>query len=81
MNFRSDILQAVRDETGETYEQIASRTGIAATTLCDVINERVDPRVSTVKAVFRAMRVDPKYAMNFNISKTEFRRAVVDAAR
>lgn len=81
MNFRSDILQAVKDETGETYEQISARTGISATTLCDVIMERVDPRLSTYKAVCKAMRVDPALALKDNISKTEFRRAVVSAAR
>lgn len=81
MNFRCDILQAVKDHTGETYEQIAARTGISATTLCDVFMERVDPRVSTVKAVFKAMRVDPALALKDNISKTEFRRAVDSAAR
>lgn len=81
MNFRNDLLQAVKNETGETYEEIAARCGVASTTLCDVFKGVVDPRASTLKTIFEGMKLDPKNAMNFNLSKTEFRRAVANAAR
>lgn len=82
MNYRYDLLNWRRAKLDNPpYEDLAERSGISSTTLCDAFRGVIDPRASTLKAIFEAMDLDPKYAMDFRLKENQFRRAVVVTAR
>lgn len=81
MNFRLDLLQW-RFETGDfTYEGVARDAGLSPNAVWKLIKGLSDPSASTLKATFEAMGLNLKYVFDFNLKKTQFRRAVVATAR
>jgi predicted transcriptional regulator len=81
MDYRHDLLRWRRAETGETFQELADRSGVSSTTICDAFRGVLDPRASTIKAIFKATGLDPKFALDFSLRKSEFRRAVVETGR
>ena len=78
MNYRHDLLRWRVQDLDKTYEELAKRHPVSSTSICDLARGEVDPRASTIKAVFKAMGLDPKYAMDFTLRKSDFRRAVLE---
>ena len=76
-NYRYDLLQARRKETGDSYGVIAKRARLSKNAVVNVIKGETDPTASTIRAVCRAMDLDPKYAFDFNLVKDEFHCAVL----
>jgi transcriptional regulator with XRE-family HTH domain len=86
MNYRYDLAQWRRKETSDSYAVLSERCGLSRTTLCDTVRGKnargvVDPSASTIAKTFKALGLDPKYALDFKLKKAEFRRAVVVTAR
>ena len=81
MNFRLDLI-VWRFETGDfTYEAVADSADLSANAVWKLIKGISDPSASTLKATCEAMGLNPKYVFDFNLKKTQFRRAVVATAR
>jgi transcriptional regulator with XRE-family HTH domain len=81
MDYRHDFLREKQDVTGDTYERISERAGLSKNTVYLVIQGKTNPTASTLRATFQAVGVDPKYAFDFKLRRSDFRRAVVEAAR
>lgn len=87
MNYRHDLLRWRREQTGATYAELATRTGLSRMAVCDAVrgrnsrNDAVDPYASTIMKTFKALGLDPKYAFDFKLKERQFRRAVVVTAR
>ena len=86
MNYRHDLLQWRRERTGATYAQLSDLSGLRRGVICDVVRGKTNkgatnPTVATIRATYRALGLDPKYALDFSLKKNQFWRAVVEAAR
>jgi len=87
MNYRYDLAQWRRKQTGESYGAIAERAGIARQVVYETVRGEnskglpANPKVETIKVTFQGLGLDPKYALDFKLKKSEFRRAVVATAR
>lgn len=81
MNYRFDLLQERRKQTGDKYEEIAEVAGVSLNAVWKTVNGKTDPSASTMKAVFTAMGLDPRCALDFKLRKSQVRRAVVATAR
>jgi len=77
--FRLDLARWQFERGGFTYEGVAKKSGLSLNAVWKLLTGKSDPSSSTIKAVFIAMDLDPKYAMNFDLK--EFRRALTRAAR
>lgn len=83
MNYRYDLLQWRRERTRDTYDSIAAKASLSKSTVWEVVrgDDDIDPNASTITKTFIALGLDPKYALDFSLKKTQFRRAVVETAR
>jgi transcriptional regulator with XRE-family HTH domain len=79
--FRLDLAQWRFEKGGFTYEGVAAGSGLSLNAVWKLLKGKSDPSTTTVKAAFIAMGLDTKYAMNFDLKETQFRRAVLPAAR
>lgn len=75
------LLQWRKETTGQSYESIAYRAGLSLNATWKTINGKVDPSASTLLKLFTAMGLDRKEALNPDLKKSQFRRAVVVTAR
>jgi DNA-binding phage protein len=75
------LLQWRKETTGQSYESIAYKAKISLNATWKTINGRVDPSASTLLKLFTAMGLDRKEALNPDLKRSQFRRAVVEAAR
>lgn len=86
MNYRHDVARWQKRVTKVSYATLRARSGLSRTTLCDTVRGKnargiVDPTASTIAKTFKALGLDPKYALDFKLKKAEFRRAVLVTAR
>lgn len=81
MYFRLDLVQWRFDEGGFTYEGVAKDADLSCNAVWKLIKGKSDPSASTLKATFEAMGLNPKHALDFDLKKSQFRRAVVATAR
>lgn len=79
--YQVELLQWRKEQTGDSYESIAGRAGLSLSATWKIILGKTDPSASTLTKIFRAMDLDPKHALNRDLKKSQFRRAVVGAAR
>lgn len=83
MDYRHDLLIWRYNELNPppTCRELAEKAGVSHTTVNDTLRDEVKPTFSTISKMFIALGLDPKFALDFKLKKTEFRRAVVDTAR
>lgn len=74
--YRHDLLRWRCEQTGHTFRTIAGLAGIGRSTAWEIINGKTDPTASSLIAICTAMRIDPKYMLDFNL--TDFKSAIVD---
>ena len=79
--FRLDLAQWRFRKAGFTYEGVADAAGLSLNAVWKLLTGKTDPSASTIKAMFLAMGMNPKYAMDFDLKETQFWRAVVRSAR
>lgn len=77
LNYRHDLLRWRRKLTGDSYQDLADISGLSRTTLCDTVRGVIDPSASTIKKTYKALGLDPKYALDFSLRKSEFPCAVI----
>lgn len=63
--------------TGESYTKISKRTGVSKATLCDVVRGTTNPYPATITKAFEALGLNPKYALDFDLKKSQFHLAVL----
>ena len=60
-----DIVKAAREARGLTRKQLADRSGVNTATIWNIEKGKVDPRMSTMLAIFRVLDYDivfnPRY--------------------
>lgn len=81
MNYRHDLFQWRRDKRGDTYDQVADRCDLSKNTVYLIIEGKTNPTASSITEVAKALGLDPKFALDFKLKASQFRRAVVEAAR
>lgn len=81
MEYRYDLLQWRREKTGDSYDLIADRSDLSKSTVWLIIGGNTNPTASNINRVFKALGLDPKYALDFKLTEKGFRRAVVQTAR
>lgn len=78
--FRFDIARWRFAELNLTYDVIAKKSKMSSSTvwaLCSPKSDPGDPTVSTVKSLFIGLGLNPAYALNFQLKKSDFDLAVV----
>ena len=81
MEYRHDLFRWRRDKLGDTYDRIADRCDLSKNTVYLIIEGKTNPTASSINEISRALLLDPKYALDFNLQERQFRRAVVATAR
>lgn len=80
MDYRHDLLQwqlKKLKREGESYTTISKRSGVPKATLWDTINAASKPELETITRTFQALRLNPKYALDFDLKKSQFHLAVL----
>lgn len=83
MQYRTDLLQWQYQRLkrrGESYTTISKRHKVSKATLCDTVRGTTRPFPETINKVFEALELDPKFALDHGLRKSQFRLAVVEAA-
>lgn len=62
-------LQNIMDEKNLTYRELSKLSGLSASTICDIANNVVDPRQSTMIAISRALKMPVEEVFNLNWRK------------
>ena len=81
MSLRFDLVQWRKEQTGQSYEAIAEASGLSLNAVWKFINEKCDPSTSTVEKLFIGMGLNPVYALDRKLKRSQFWRAVDRAAR
>lgn len=81
MEYRHDLFEWRRGKQGESYDAIADKCGLSKNTAYLIITGQTNPTASSINRISRALGLDPKYALDFKLKASQFRRAVVEAAR
>lgn len=74
---RCDLLQWRRKEEKLGYEQIAERAKVSVNAAWKTVGGKGDPSASTMKAVYKAMGLDPKFALDDRLEEIDFHLAVL----
>lgn len=61
----SGRLKRVREGKGETQETLSAKSGITLSTIARIETARINPSVSTMFALARAMKVSPRELFDF----------------
>jgi transcriptional regulator with XRE-family HTH domain len=80
MEYRYDLAQWQRERLGESYDTLADRCGLSKSTVWEFVEGEANPTASSINRIFRALGLKPKYALDFDIERHQFRRAVVSKA-
>lgn len=80
MDYRYDLLKwrlkQLQDE-GHSYRTLSAESGVPISTFCDTVRGATRPFPETIKRVFKALGLNPKYAMDFQLKKKNFDSAVL----
>lgn len=79
MDYRYDLFQWRREKLGHTYDQIADRCDLSKNTVYLIIEGKTNPTAASINEISKALGLNPKFALDQGL--TQFRRAVVEAAR
>jgi transcriptional regulator with XRE-family HTH domain len=60
-------LKEVRESKDETQESLSAKSGITLSTIARIETARINPSVSTVFALARAMKISPKELFDFKL--------------
>ncbi len=60
-------LKEVRESKDETQESLSAKSGITLSTIARIETARINPSVSTVLALARAMKISPKELFDFKL--------------
>lgn len=80
MEYRHDLAEWRRKKTGESYDTLAERCGLSKSTIWQFVEGKANPTASSITGIFKALGLNPKFALDFEIEEHQFRRAVVSKA-
>jgi transcriptional regulator with XRE-family HTH domain len=63
----AERFKEVRVEKKETQESLSAKSGITLSTIARIETARINPSVSTIFALARAMKVKPKELFDFTL--------------
>jgi hypothetical protein len=81
MTYRFDLLQWRKEQTGKSYEEIAHESDLSLNASWKLIKGKCDPSASSLTKIFSGMGLDTRFALDHDLKKRQFWRAVVRAAR
>lgn len=73
--YRRDLMLWRQDKTGDSYGSLARKSGLSKQAVWNIMLGKSEPTVSSITKLFRALELDPKYALDFKLRKREFHRA------
>jgi transcriptional regulator with XRE-family HTH domain len=77
-NFRNDLLESRRQELGISFARLANASGLSRSTLYEILRgSTADPTASTLKKTCRALRLNPKFALDDELKKSQFHLAEI----
>lgn len=65
-----NAIRTVREEQGLTQQAAAERIGITTKTLQNIENNKSDPKLSTLDALFCMLKIDPAYIFDHDSSQS-----------